>query len=200
MHLSLFAHWAIWTEVLGTAIVAVCLGFIECVDVYHIAILSAPCFILFSFPFVLGFSCWKRRWFIALPAQHNPFKTVIKVLNFARTHKWPLQRSAFTYCDDEKPSRIDYAKERYGGPFTTEQVEDVKAFLNILGLLLTLGPLLMMDTPSSFMGFSTFGIHTGFLEDFRYRCNRWAILDSGALKYIMGTIFTMLHTFSLFNP
>ena len=63
------------------------------------------------------------------------------MLNFARIHRWPLRRSAFTYCDDEKPSRIDLAKERYGGPFTTEQVEDVKTFLRILGLLLTLGPL-----------------------------------------------------------
>ena len=191
MHLSLFAHWAIWTEVLGTAIVAVCFGYLNCIISHHnkVAILSLPSLILFSFPFVLIFSCWRRRWFIASPAQHNPYKTVIKVLNFARTHKWPLQRSAFTYCDDEKPSRIDFAKERYGGPFTTEQVEDVKAFLRIFGLLLTLGPLLIMDTPSSLMGFTIFGLHTGFLEDFRHRCNRWAILDSGALKYIMAIAF-----------
>ena len=32
------------------------------------------------------------------------------------------------------------AKDKYRGPFTTEQVEDVKAFLGIQ-LLLTLGPL-----------------------------------------------------------
>ena len=38
------------------------------------------------------------------------------------------------------------------------------------------------------MGFTIFGLHTGFREDFRHRCNRWAILDSGALKYITGTI------------
>ena len=36
-------------------------------------------------------------------------------------------------------------KEKYGGPFTTEQVEDVKAFLGILSVLLTLGPIMMVD-------------------------------------------------------
>ena len=46
-----------------------------------------------------------------------------------------------TYCEDELPTRMDLGKEKYGGPFTTEQVEDVKAFLGILCLLLTLGPL-----------------------------------------------------------
>jgi hypothetical protein len=55
-------------------------------------------------------------------------------------HKAPIHRSAFTYCEDELPTRIDFGKERYGGPFSTEQVEDVKAFLGIPCLLLTLGP------------------------------------------------------------
>ena len=205
MHLSLFIHWAMWIETLGTAVVVVCAGFIGCDNNYNyhtkVAVLSVPCLILFSFPFVLLFSCWKHHWFIAHPAQHNPYKTVIKVLNFARTHKWPLICSAFTYCDDEKPSRIDFAKERYGGPFTTEQVEDVKAFLRILGLLSTLGPLFVMDNLSSFLGFTTFGLHTGFLEDYKYRCNRWAILDSGALKYLTGAmLLPFCYTFALFIP
>ena len=164
MHLSLFIHWAIWIETLGTAIVTVCAGFMCCENNYNyhaeIAILSVPCFILFSFPFVFVLSCWKRHWFIAHPSQHNPYRTVIKVLTFARTHKWPLRRSAFTYCDDERPSRIDFAKERYGGPFTTEQVEDVKVFFRILGLLLTLGPLFIMDNQSSIWGFTNYLAYT----------------------------------------
>ena len=45
MHLSLFAHWAIWIEVLGTAIVAVCSSFIGCsllVDIHmKVGILSS---------------------------------------------------------------------------------------------------------------------------------------------------------------
>ena len=60
------------------------------------------------------------------------------MLLYTRKHRYPIQRSAFTYCDDEVPSRLDYAKERYGRPFTTEQVEDVKTFFKILMLCIDL--------------------------------------------------------------
>ena len=47
-------------------------------------------------------------------------------------------------------------KEKYGGPFKTEQVEDVKTFLGILRVLLTLGPLFMVERSIGFLlpGFS----------------------------------------------
>ena len=44
-------------------------------------------------------------------------------------------RSAFTYCEDELPSRMDFGKSKYGGPFTTEQVEDVKIFLRLIAII-----------------------------------------------------------------
>ena len=62
----------------------------------------------------------------------NPFRLVFEVLKYAVKYGHPKQRSAFTYCEDDLPSRIDSGKSKYGGPFTTEQVEDVKTFLRIL--------------------------------------------------------------------
>ena len=70
---------------------------------------------------------------------------MFKVLKFAVNHTHPIRRSAFTYCEDELPSRLDLGKEKYGGPYTTEQVEDVKAFLGIVLLLLTTGPIFAAD-------------------------------------------------------
>ena len=64
----------------------------------------------------------------------------IGLLKFAVEHKSPVHRSAFTFCEDELPSRIDFGKEKYGGPFSTEEVEDVKVFLGIVSVLLALGP------------------------------------------------------------
>ena len=61
-------------------------------------------------------------------------------MKFACFNKRPIRRSAFTYCEDEIPSRLDLGKQRYGGPFTTEQVEDVKVFLHMLKILLSLSP------------------------------------------------------------
>ena len=120
---------------------------------------------------------------------------MLKVLNFARKHKYPLQHSAFTYYDDERPSRIDFAKSRYGGPFITEQVEDVKTFLRILTLLLSLGAIFVMDVPTSYIGFKTFGLHTGNREDFISRCKIWAIFESSALRYTIASIFLPVYTF-----
>ncbi len=39
------------------------------------------------------------------------------------------------YWEDKPYSRIDLGKSKYGRPFTTEQVEDVKTFFRILALL-----------------------------------------------------------------
>ena len=59
----------------------------------------------------------------------NPIKLIIQVLNYTRKHSYPEKRSAFTYIDEEQPARMDYGKEKFGGPFTEEEVEDVKTVL-----------------------------------------------------------------------
>jgi hypothetical protein len=64
---------------------------------------------------------------------------IYKVIKFAIVTKHPRCRSAFTYCEDELPSRIDFGKSKYGGPFTTEQVEDVKTLLRLLPLISIFG-------------------------------------------------------------
>ena len=56
----------------------------------------------------------------------NPLKLIARVLHYARKHKYPENRSALTYWEEEAPSRLDLGKEKYGGPFTEEEVEDVK--------------------------------------------------------------------------
>ena len=70
------------------------------------------------------------------PTTQNPFKLVYRVISHAIRYKHPRQRSAFTYCEEDIPSRIDLAKSKYGGPFTVEQVEDVKTLLRIIPILL----------------------------------------------------------------
>ena len=70
-----------------------------------------------------------------VPLIANPIKQIASVLNFARKHKYPLNRSALTYWEDRIPSRIDMGKNKYGGPFTEEEVEDVKTVLRMLPLL-----------------------------------------------------------------
>ena len=68
----------------------------------------------------------------------NPFKNIYKVLRYSWNHKIPENRSAFTYWEEDIPPRINLGKNKYGGPFTNEEVEDTKTFLRILPLLLCL--------------------------------------------------------------
>ena len=80
------------------------------------------------------------------PVTQNPFALIYKVVKYAIKHKYPQYRSAFTYCEDELPSRIDFGKSKYGGPFTTEQVEDVKTFLRLL-IFISIASVLTCEFP-----------------------------------------------------
>ena len=69
-------------------------------------------------------------WLTMEPNCPQSLKTIHRVLKFAWKNKAPINRSALTYWEENIPSRMDLGKSRYGGPFTTEEVEDVKTFLN----------------------------------------------------------------------
>ena len=77
-----------------------------------------------------------NHWLIKEPVKQNPYKLVFKVIKYAIKNKRPRCRSAFTYCEDGLPSRIDFGKSKYGGPFTTEQVEDVKTFCGLIPMVM----------------------------------------------------------------
>ena len=76
-----------------------------------------------------------RNHLIVEPESRNPLKIISQVLKYAFENKQPKRRSAITFCEDVKPSRIDFGKSKYGGPFSTELVEDVKTCLRILVFL-----------------------------------------------------------------
>ena len=73
----------------------------------------------------------KKHFNIDRTGEH-PLKLIYNVLKYAWKHKCPENRSAFTYWEDDIPSRIDLGKNKYGGPFTTEEVEDTKTFFSII--------------------------------------------------------------------
>ena len=76
----------------------------------------------------------------------NPVKLVVQVLNYARKHKFPEQCSAFTYWEEQCPSRIDFGKDKYGGPFTVEEVEDVKTALKLIPLISCVMSIVALET------------------------------------------------------
>ena len=72
----------------------------------------------------------------------NPYRLIYNVLRYAQKHTYPARRSALTYWEDKIPSRIDFGKSKYGGPFTAEEVENTKTFLHLIKLLISLSGVL----------------------------------------------------------
>ena len=150
--LGMFIHWYFWCASVGPLIIwslfaGVSLYSLECLvitEVYGFMyaigwILMIPAFIQ-----VIIFSCGIFFYFLAprcfaiQQMSRNPLKIIFKVLFYAFKHKYPERRSAFTYWENYIPSRIDLGKQKYGGPFTYEQVEDVKTMFRLLLLMVSL--------------------------------------------------------------
>ena len=118
-----------------------------------------------------------------LPKKYsNPYKIIYGVLKYTWKHKVPVKRSAFTYWEEEVPKRFDLAKEKYGGPYTTENVEDVKTFGRIMLLTLALSvyyiPFASLNTQTI-----PFLQHLHHTTDLQYR--QWII-------YLLDPIVTIL--------
>ena len=130
--LTVFIHWYYWTEYIGFGIVYT-FG-LGCELASHgetswlvQSLIQASCMtIAICLDYIF------QNWLLIEPGSGNPIKIASQIIKFARTHTFPQQRSALTYWEEEIPSGVDLAKRRYGGPFTTEQVEDAKSLGRIL--------------------------------------------------------------------
>jgi len=77
----------------------------------------------------LSFLCTKEM--TVVPTSPNSLALIFNVLKYTVKNKYPRLQSAYSYWRHKKP-RINLAKSVYGGPYTSEEVEDVKMFLKLL--------------------------------------------------------------------
>ena len=75
-----------------------------------------------------------KQWLDVTHHGTNPIKLVAKVLNYASKNKQPRNHSALTFWLEDYPPRLDVGKEKYGGPFSEEEV-DVKTVLQLIPLI-----------------------------------------------------------------
>ncbi len=169
--LGVFVHWLVWTITFGELISNIFFALDYCNTtqkaIFRIILYTMPVSFLVLLVLCLILSYCTRHRFNKDRVKYNPYKLIYKVLNFARKNKYPVGPvSAFTRCYNFRPSRLDYAKERYGGPFTTSDVEDVKSFKNVFLILLALGPVYVADPPMQSFIFHMFSNHTGAMISF----------------------------------
>ena len=194
-HLSLFLWWYVWTGNIGEIIARV-VGSISVCKPHLIKYVGMLIIIFTALSSVLLlFGCCKQHWFYHESKTYNPYGLIYRVLKFVAKTKNPLQRSALTYCDDIIPSRMDFAKHKYGGPYTTEVVEDVKTFLRILLMLFLVSPVFYYTIPG-LNAFPIYALHLGrnISADLSPYCySDWIILQSGNLAYMVSFIFIPLY-------
>ena len=152
--LSSFIHWYYWSSFAGQSIPLILTAGITVIESHCIVAKTHQyptidivqnyftfCIALIQLTLTIAglivLIRYKKRLNIEKPG-HNPLKLISKVLKYSWKHKFPENRSAFTYWENDIPPRIDLGKNKYGGPFTTEEVEDTKSFFRILLLLFSL--------------------------------------------------------------
>ena len=179
--LSKFIHWYFWTlyavQYTLSSVIPF-LGFEYYKYIAWIWILLSVIALTCSLLIVVIIYCCCCHLFTEPVGHTNPVKQIIKVLSFSAQHKQPVRCSAFTY-GELPPTRLDLSKERYGGPFSTEQVEDVKSFGRIFLLMLTLFGLLLLQGSNGQPG----EIYSNYY--YRNGTGRFSVLEIGSSHYFM---------------
>ena len=140
--LSAVVQWHTWSVKVGEVLSRVILFF------FVVPYFRDGIAIIFAVPLamIIISDCLCQQWLDRAHKVTNPIKLIIQVLNYTRKHRYPERRSAFTYIDEEQPSRMDYGKDKFGGPFTEEEVEDVKTVLRLIPLVICISVLGVMGS------------------------------------------------------
>ena len=147
-------------------------------NIYLVLALIAP--LCVGIVLVINFLC-HPKWLIIEPKSPQSLKTIYQVLKFAAKHKAPLNRSAFTYWEEDIPSRIDLGKSKYGGPFTIEQVEDVKTILRLIAIT---SPLFIVSLS---LTFRTYGISPNIMDIHSFTSDILHLFDHSSAAYAILT-------------
>ena len=216
-YIGLFIHWCMWAESLGGFLVQIVKAstdpYSHEVDAHEnlnsISSKVEEGSIMMAFPvfsIVLISMCALQKTsflkFIITRVRFNPYKLVLKVAVFAIANDRPISPpSAFVYSDRRIPTRMDFAKERFGGPFANSDVEDVKTFGRILCLLLSIAPVFFLDIPISYNVFTLLALHSGPSSFYSNQSVtlEWVLLGSGALPYLSAVIGLSLYMWVTFN-
>ena len=134
--LSYLTSWYIFSCICGDWSCTVINGILQCYltsnsESAHIYLsyFTLVCGIIITF--ILGTFALIKRKLVDNSPTSNTVSHIYQVVKYAIKHRRPVQRSAMTYWEEEIPRGVDLGKRKYGGPFTSEKVEDVKTFFRL---------------------------------------------------------------------
>ena len=135
----------------------------------------------------------QNKFYPSGTVQTNPYKTIFDVLRFSIRNKVMQGRSAFTYWENASPSRIDLSKTKYGGPFSEEVVEDVKAFLRIIAVLISIFGIFI-----TYFNIYSYSTKYNKSEKFSKEKHGWGLIESVDMLLVMLLILVELVLLPLF--
>ena len=129
-----------------------------------------------------------KHWLDSTSHKINPVKLIAKVLNYSRKNKYPSNRSALTYWEEDYPSRLDLGMEKYGGPFSEEEVQDVKTILRLTPLLISL----VGFSCGQEMSWKAYNAHK---DDVSFLTN---FISSRTMSSLVSVVFILLYQFVIY--
>ena len=171
--LSSYVHWYVWSFLVGQAISK----FTDFMMLYWgYKYIFPVAWLCFAYLYVamcsVSYYCISSMLIVKEPLNMEVYKQLFEIVNFARKHKHPVRNYILSSCEDKPPARLDNAKQKYGGPFTNEQVEDTKAFARLLLILFAI-VLPFVGNLSVWGRINMFIYHLDYFADFQTRDNVW---------------------------
>ena len=135
-HIRAFVHWIVWAQFVGFNVSYIAFDHNTMYDSRLILITGIVIFTAISIAVVVSSICdnkFERTGVLV----NSPYSLIYNVLKYAKQHKYAVNRSSLTYWKNKTPSRIDFGKTSFGGPFSEDEVEAVKTFLKIVLVFLS---------------------------------------------------------------
>ena len=133
--LNTVVQWYIWTQYFGKGLAQTFFYEVYYSYIYVVG-MGVACVFAIPLALIIISDCLCQQRLDRTHKVSDPIKLIIQVLNYTRKHSYPERRSAFTYIDEEHPTRMDFGKDKFGGPFTEEEVEDVKTVLRLIPIVI----------------------------------------------------------------
>ena len=181
--LSFAMYWMMWgfniavNTILFSYVPACCSDFVAIVAAYACVAIAA---------LIL---CYSKNSVNTVHTLTNPYKLIFKVLRYSWKHKYPERRSALTYWEEDIPSRIDLGMSKYGGPFTVEEVEDVKTVFRLLPVIFCAGGFCV----GTYIGWENLSINEHLFEK-----SKGILLYSDIIQLMMAVLGIPLYHFLIY--
>ena len=146
LEITSFIRWFAWTYFASEIVVELASVSI-CSRSTWISVFYLPC--LLSIALCISFLF--NNYLVVVQSTENPLKLIFGVMKYAAMNRYPRLRSSYIHWNNRCCSRIDLAKSIFGGPFSTQQVQDVKSFFQIGLLMLLTGIFLTVINASDWL-------------------------------------------------